>query len=77
MPSLRDFEQNHRRAKADGNSSRYAKNLRISSAEGHGENLKSSVSARALNQFSRFSEFSVLFVVPVLSLAGIDRFDRV
>ena len=31
MPSLRDFEQNHRKAKAEGNSSRHAKNLRISS----------------------------------------------
>ena len=31
MPSLWDFEQNQRKAKAEGNSSRHAKNLRISS----------------------------------------------
>jgi len=33
MPSLRDFEQDHREAKAEENSSRRAKNLRINSAE--------------------------------------------
>ena len=46
-------------------------------AEGHGENLESSVSARDSNQFSRFSVYSVLFVFSVLSFAGIRGFDRV
>ena len=44
VPSLRDFEQNHHKAKAEGNSSRHAKNLRVSSiearAEREGEDLR-------------------------------------
>jgi len=57
MPSLRDFEQNHRKAKAEGNSSRHAKNLRISSTKSieHTENREKGFTSRADTELSRFS----------------------
>jgi len=57
MPSLRDFEQKHRKAKAEGNSSRHAKNLRISSTKSteDTEDWEKPFTARTNIELSRFS----------------------
>ena len=54
VPSLRDFEQNHHKAKAEGNSSRHAKNLRISRTE-NTENLEKRFTDRAISNSPAFS----------------------